>query len=136
MDIIALIAWVVTALGGFVLLGTWLANRGKPGSEDSRVGPGLIFSHFLLAAGGLILWIVYVLSDGTEALGWLAVAVLLLVAALGFTMFFRWLSDRRRPHPPATPEQRFPIAVVGAHGLLGAVTLVLVALVAMGVGQS
>lgn len=78
------------------------------GTEPSRIGPGLIFSHFLLAAGGLVLWVVYVLSDGTAALRWLALAVLLLVAGLGSTMFFRWLSDRRSPDPPATPEQRFP----------------------------
>lgn len=136
MDIAALIAWILTALGGFVLLGTWLSQRGKSGTEPSRIGPGLIFSHFLLAAGGLVLWIVYVLVSDTEALRWLAFVVLLLVAALGFAMFFRWLGDRRGQNPPATPEQRFPLAVVGAHGLLGATTLVLVALVALGISGS
>jgi hypothetical protein len=39
--------------------------------------------------------------------------------------------------PGAAPaEQRFPIAIVGAHGLLAATTLVLVLLVAAGVGES
>lgn len=114
-----------------------MAHEPRQGRDrTSRIGPFLIFSHFLLAAGGLVLWVVYVLSDGTAALRWLALAVLLLVAGLGFTMFFRWLSDHRDPDPPATPEQRFPVVVVGAHGLLGAVTLVLVALVALGIGQS
>lgn len=36
MDVTSLIAWVVTALGGFVLLGTWLTNR--PWEGPSRVG--------------------------------------------------------------------------------------------------
>lgn len=136
MDITALILWILTALGGFVLLGTWLSHRGRSGTEPSRIGPGLIFSHFLLAAGGLVVWIIYVLWADTAALRWLSLVVLLLVAALGFTMFFRWLGDRRGTTPPATPEQRFPVVVVGAHGLLGAVTLVLVALVTLGVGPS
>lgn len=39
MDVTALIAWVVTALGGFVLLGTWLTNRGKEGTERAGSAP-------------------------------------------------------------------------------------------------
>jgi hypothetical protein len=86
----------VTALGGFVLLGTWLGRGGMRQREAgaSRFPPGLIFGHFLLAAAGLVLWIVYLATD-TEALSWVAFAMLLVVALLGFTMAARWLQGRQ-----------------------------------------
>jgi hypothetical protein len=39
MSIAALIAWIVTAGSGFVLLGTWLARGGR---QSSRFSPALI----------------------------------------------------------------------------------------------
>ncbi|MFF7234066.1 hypothetical protein BX264_6539 [Streptomyces sp. 2333.5] len=40
MDIAALISWVITALGGFYMLGTWLsrggAKAGSPGGYATR----------------------------------------------------------------------------------------------------
>jgi manganese efflux pump family protein len=141
MDIAALIAWVVTALGGFILLGTWISRGGtRQGQGDtpaSRFPPGLIFGHFLLAATGLVLWIVYLVTDSL-ALAWVCFAILLVVASLGFTMFARWLQARRAPvaagGPVAAraPEQHFPVPVVILHGLLAATTLVLVLLAALG----
>ena len=141
----ALITWVLTAGGGFVLLGIWL-SRGGMRQEfpegGSRIRPPLIMSHFLLAAGGLILWIVY-LFDDKETLAWIAFAALLVVAVLGFTMFAIWLQRRRtrgavrEALTPGTPaEQHFPAAIVGLHGLLAATTLLLVLLTAAGVGGS
>jgi hypothetical protein len=108
----------------------------------NRIRPPLIMSHFLLAAGGLVLWIIYLFNDSTT-LAWIAFATLLVVAMLGFTMFAIWL--RRRQGQGAavaevtagTPaEQHFPVAVVALHGLLAATTLVLVLLTAIGVGGS
>lgn len=135
MDIAALITWVLAAGGGFVLLGTWLRHRDRQETGPSRIGPGLIFGHFLLAAAGLVVWLVYVLAAENAALRWVALVTLLVVAVLGFSMFLPWLRDRRAGATDP-PEQRFPVAVVGAHGLLGAATLILVALIAFGVGQS
>lgn len=132
MEVTALVTWVLTALGGFVLLGTWLSRRRAVGSEPSRIGPGLIMSHFLLAALGLVLWLVYVLTGDGGVLPTIALVVLLVVAVLGFAMFGRWLADRRRDATPDRPEQRFPVLVVAIHGLVGAATLVLVALVVLG----
>jgi hypothetical protein len=152
MDIAALILWIVTAGGGFVLLGTWLAKGGA-----RRDGPGtrfpapVIFGHFLLAATGLVLWIAYVATD-TSGLGWTAFVLLAIVALLGFTMFARWvptyMSMRRAGEPdpsvyaasatgsvatapaPATTartaESHFPLPIVLGHGVLAATTLVLV----------
>jgi len=140
----ALITWVVTAGGGFVLLSIWLARGGmrQQAGAGNRIRPPLIMSHFLLAASGLVLWIIYLAAD-KKALAWIAFVVLLVVALLGFTMFAIWLRQRRGragaiDAAPAAqpPEQHFPVAIVGLHGLLAATTLVLVLLTAIGVGGS
>jgi hypothetical protein len=144
MKWVALITWVLTAGGGFVLLSIWLARGGmrQQGEGGNRIRPPLIMSHFLLAAAGLVLWIVYIASD-KDALAWIAFVLLLVVALLGFTMFAIWLRRRRgragaaEASTPDTPaEQHFPVAIVGLHGILAAVTLVLVLLTAAGVGGS
>jgi manganese efflux pump family protein len=134
----ALIAWVVTAGGGFVLLSIWLARGGMRQMGGKRIRPPLILTHFGLAAAGLVLWIIYIAND-SDTLAWIAFVLLLVVALLGFTMFAIWLSQRRPggaggSEKPA--EQNFPIPIVGLHGLLAATTLVLVFLTAVGVGGS
>jgi hypothetical protein len=155
MDIAALIAWGVTAGGGFFLLGTWLARGGhrRGDGADSRFPPGLIFGHFLLAAVGLVVWIAFV-ATGTKALAWTAFGLLVPVALLGFTMFFRRLptvrtgsSAGRRIGGPTMrgpgaqaassrpAEAHFPLPVVILHGLVAATTLVLVLLAALTVGD-
>lgn len=42
--------------------------------EGGRIRPPLILSHFLLAAAGLVVWIVYLASDA-DALAWVAIGV-------------------------------------------------------------
>jgi manganese efflux pump family protein len=139
----ALVTWVLTAGGGFVLLSIWLARGGMRQQEEGggRIRPPLIMSHFLLAAAGLVLWIVY-LANGNKTLAWIAFAALLVVALLGFTMFAIWWRRRHgragavdavTPNTPA--EQHFPVPIVALHGLLAATTLVLVLLTAAGVGS-
>jgi hypothetical protein len=155
MDIAALILWILTAGGGFVLLGTWLAKGGARTDETgtaTRFPAPVIFGHFLLAATGLVLWIVYVATDTTGS-GWAAFVLLLIVALLGFTMFARWvptyLTTRRGPSDAEpsvyaasaagtvttaqttatsarTAESHFPVPIVLGHGVLAATTLVLV----------
>lgn len=139
MKWIALVLWVITAGGGFVMLGIWLARGGMRQNEPRRIRKPLIFSHFLLAATGLVLWIIYVVND-SSTLAWVAFALLLAVALLGFTMFAIWLSQRQS-EPALTAggrpaEQHFPVAIVALHGLLAAATLVFVLLTAAGVGGS
>ena len=131
MAIAALITWLITAVGGFVMLGRWISRGGHRPNSGSRLAPGLVFGHFALAAIGLVLWIVYVAID-SDALAWVAFILLLPVAALGFTMLARWIPARRS----GTAESRFPIAVVAAHGLFAATTLVLALLAALEVGGS
>jgi hypothetical protein len=131
MDIAALITWLVTAAGGFVMLGTWISKGGHRPGSGTRLAPGLVFSHVALAAVGLVLWIIYIITD-KDALAWIAFVLLLPVALLGFTMLARWIPARRG----GTAEARFPVPVVLGHGLFAATTLVLVLLTALGVGGS
>jgi hypothetical protein len=139
MDWVALISWIVTAGGGFVLLGLWLRHGGMEQREPGRrIKPPLIFSHFGLAATGLVLWIIYVFSD-SDVLAWIAFAIILLVALIGWTMFAIWW--QRRQAGPADrasvadepAEQSFPVPIVALHGLLAVTTVVLVFLAAIGV---
>jgi hypothetical protein len=146
MKWVALVTWVLTAGGGFVMLGLWLKHGGMQQGDEpgDRIRPGRILGHFGLAATGLVLWIIYVASD-SDALAWIAFILLAIVALLGFSMLAIWL--RQRSHEPvvATPaatgtdggpaERRFPVPIVAAHGVLAATTLVLVLLVALGVGD-
>ncbi len=158
MGVAALITWLLTAGGGFFMLGKWVANGGTRQPRTSSFPPALIFGHFALAATGLVLWIIYLITD-TDALAWIAFILLVPVAALGFTMLARWLpthragatsgratvaSGRTSAAPTGTtttsapaqpPEGHFPVPVVVAHGVFAVVTVVLVLLTALGVGS-
>jgi hypothetical protein len=141
MDIAALVSWVLTAVGGFTMLGMWISRGGHRPGSNSKLAPGLIFSHLGLAAAGLVLWIVYVLTDAA-AIGWIALVLLVPVAVLGFTMLAMWIPTYRsaRATAPAgaggatggggeaLPERAFPAPVVVAHGLLAVLTVILVLL--------
>ena len=136
----ALIAWIVTAGGGLFLFSIWLARGGTRQQQTrGRIRPPLILNHFLLAATGLVVWIIYVIAD-SDALAWVAFVILAVVALLGFTMFGIWSRQRgagagsQAAVAERAPEQGFPVAVVGLHGLLAVTTVVLVLLAALDVG--
>jgi hypothetical protein len=155
----ALIAWAITAVGGFGLLGIWLRGGGLAAASrpGTRIRPPLIFSHMALAATGLVLWIIYLAAD-KDAIAWAAVIVLGPVAILGFSMLAIWIQQRTgapaavaasggagaasaSPVAPAgsldrPPEQHFPVPIVVLHGLLAVTTLTLAILAAAGVGGS
>jgi ABC-type Na+ efflux pump permease subunit len=140
----ALVTWVLTAGGGAAMLGLWLKHGGMRQSEmpGDRIRSARILGHFALAAAGLVLWVVYLAAD-SEGLAWAAFAVLVVVALLGFSMLAIWL--RQRGHgagaaagsgrEAAPAERHFPTPIVAGHGVLAAATLVLVLLVAAGVGE-
>jgi hypothetical protein len=137
----ALIAWVLTAGGGFVLLAIWLTRGGMRQAREpgTRIRPALILSHFLLAAAGLVVWLVY-LANESSALPWIALVMLGIVALLGWTMFAIWYQLRQgrvaEAVDPGTPaEQHFPVPVVALHGLGAVTTVALVFLTAIGVGD-
>lgn len=152
VSIIALITWIIAAIGGFVMLGVWL-RHGAARAAEATVGGGphaqadggatptakshlpapLVYAHFALAVVGLIVWIIYLITSAM-ALGWIALVLVLIVAIAGFVMFFRWLAQRRSgtaPGEAVTPERHFPTAVVVAHGVFATATVVLVIIVAI-----
>ena len=106
----ALIAWVITAGGGFVLLSIWLMRGGMRQQQEAgnRIRPPLILSHFLLAAGGLVVWIIYLVAD-KDVLAWIAFAILAVVAVLGWTMFaIGFGAVRRAPVAARSRRPAFP----------------------------
>jgi manganese efflux pump family protein len=161
MPVAALITWIVTAGLGFFMLGTWLREGGaRADAAASHFRPPVVFGHFLLAAGGLVIWIVYVLNTN-QTLAWIAFVDLLVVAGLGDLLVLRRAKDRRgesggtasrargrgaEPGGTATvtgaapgtmlAEQRIPPAAVIVHGIFAVTTVVLVLLSALGVGVS
>lgn len=148
MPVAALVTWIITALGGFYMLATWISKGGHRQPSSSHFPPAVIFGHFGLAAGGLIVWIIYLVTD-SDALKWIAFIILLVVALLGFTMLAKWLPTYRSharsttdtttahaaPTQTAPAESHFPIAVVTGHGIFAVITLVLVLLSALEVGS-
>jgi manganese efflux pump family protein len=149
MGITALVLWILTAGGGFYLLAKWVSGGGHRRPSDTKFPPALIFGHFLLAAAGLVLWIIYV-ATGMGGIGWLAFIVLAAVALMGFAMLALWIPSYRNIRAPVgtgdpqqaqatgtgPPERSFPVAVVAAHGVLAVATAVLVLLTMLGIGAS
>lgn len=135
-----LITWVLAALVGGYLLVTWVANGGlrlRGGAARSRFAPPLILGHGALAATGLGVWVAFLIG-GAVALAWVALAILVPVAALGLTMFGLWISaGHGRPRgrhayaPRHAAEDHFPPPAVLSHGAFALVTVVLVLLTAL-----
>ncbi|RKN45547.1 hypothetical protein [Streptomyces hoynatensis] len=142
MDIAALITWVITALGGSYLFGTWLARGAARTGSGTRLPVPVVFGHVVLAVAGLAVWIVYLVVD-KRGVAWTAFLLLVPVAVLGFAMLARWIPLYRagtaaapaEDGPAAPAERHFPVAVVAVHGLLAVTTLTLVFLSALGVGS-
>jgi len=161
MSIAALITWVITAGFGFFMLIRWATRGGVRKVEGSatHLPPYRVFTHFGLAAAGLIVWIIYVITDST-LLAWIAFADLIVIAILGVLMVRQWAKDGRAAMAAAsqpaaggtaaggTPaggtansgvdlaEQHIPRAPVVLHGIFAVSTVILVLLAALEVGGS
>lgn len=133
--VVALITWLITAGLGYTMFSIWLrgsANTPEGVLRDSHFRPATIGSHLLIAAGGLVLWLVYLVTDA-GVIAWISFACLVLAAGLGDMLVLRWLRDRRVA-PAARPdlaEQRIPLVAVAAHGAFAVATLVLVLVTAV-----
>lgn len=92
LGIITLISWVLTAsIGGF-MLSKWIA-RGGPREQrvsGEHLAPAVIFTHFGLAATGLLVWASYV-ATGWAALAWSGVFLLMPVIGLGLSSVTLWV---------------------------------------------
>jgi len=154
MSIAALITWVITAGFGFFMLIRWATRGGLrhvPGAE-THLPRVRVFSHFGLAAAGLVVWIIYLVTDST-VLAWIAFADLVLVAIIGLVMVTQWAKDGRAAMAAATggatagavrsdaggvdlAEQHIPRPPVVLHGIFAVSTVILVLLSALGIGGS
>lgn len=161
MSVICLIMWLLTAGFGLYLAIIWLIEYDKDFQSvaATRLPPPVLAGHALAAAGGLMLWIAY-LVWGYHRLAWYSVIALVLAATLGLTMAIRWISVYRakrasdrvavigltalaaghsypsRPAAEGPPERNFPLPVVIVHGIFAVTTLTLVLLTALGAGGS
>jgi len=139
-----LITWFAAVLLGLFMLAVWLIENDVTDRvvAPSRLPVVIIFTHLSLAAAGLAMWVVYLVLE-QKMFAWTAIGFLGGIAALGATMFLRWIPVYRgspRPASPAQPppgalavpaEGNFPVVIVAAHGLLAVSTLVLAILTAL-----
>src|SRR5690606_34988260 len=128
LELAALGAWVVAAVGGGHLLVIWLANGGPP-AKVTRFPALVVAGHPVAGLAGLAVWTAY-LATARAVYAWLAFAVLLVVTFQGFMLFTRWLVGRGGRHARGA-DQAFPAAAVAVHGAVAAVTFVLVLLSAI-----
>lgn len=143
MAIAALVTWIVTAAVGFFMVFRWVRAGGlrRGGPSATHFPPARVFTHLGLAAGGLVLWIVFLVT-GNTLLAWIAFADLILVAVLGVVLVRRWAADgraamRREPGVETVDlaEQHIPRGPVVLHGIVAVSTVVLVLLTALSLGQ-
>mgnify|MGYP003693698449 CR=1 FL=1 len=122
----------------------------------THLPPVRVFTHFGLAAAGLIIWIIYLVTDST-ILAWIAVVDLVIIASIGVVMVRQWAKDGRANMAAAAAgagganagtvearrvdagtvdlaEQHIPRPPVVLHGIFAVSTLILVLLTALGVG--
>jgi hypothetical protein len=129
----ALVTWFLTALGGSGLGYLWA--RGGGAAQAAGIRPLRLLLHAGLAISGLAIWIVFLIG-GSRVFAWIGVALLVAVALIGLSMAVIWLRGKTAPRAPTElpADVSFPLPVVLAHGALGATTLVLSLLAALGVG--
>lgn len=148
--------WAATAAGGVAMTAVFLTHSGMAQSEREAIGPRRVLPHIGFAVVGFGLWLAYAITD-TDALGWAAMAALLVAFAIAGTFLITRDQHRRaelaraqrRPAAPVAgaavdaspaglgrtiPAEHFiPIWLAGGHGLIGGATLVLVLLERAGV---
>jgi hypothetical protein len=134
------------------MLARWASRGGVRHAEGAgtNLPPYRVFTHFGLAVAGLILWIVYLVTDST-LLAWIAFADLIVVASIGLIMVMQWAKDGRAAMAAAAAsggsfradasgvdlaEQHIPRPPVVLHGIFAVTTVVLVLLSALGIGGS
>lgn len=135
----ALVAWLATAGLGAALVLMWTARatgrRRAAAADYGRPPPyipsWLVAAHVAMAVAGLVAWVAAL--AGHEPLAFVALGALVVVAALGASMFLRWLGSRRarrvaRALSGAPAESRLPTLMVLGHGVLGILTVLLVLL--------
>src|SRR5579859_723810 len=117
MPVFALITWIVTALGGLYLLAIWLIEYDPDfqRAAATRLPIPVVSGHVLLAVGGLVVWIMYLVT-GKDIFEWATIAVLAFVASFGLTMAVRWIGVyRASPANSPAPAVTRPASAVGVR---------------------
>jgi hypothetical protein len=101
----ALTTWLLDAASGAYMLGTWIVRGGlrRQRAAGDRLGTGVVFGHFGMAATGLLVWASY-LATQLAFLGWLAIGLLMVVIGLGISTVTLWTpfpARRAAPDPGA-----------------------------------
>jgi manganese efflux pump family protein len=91
LGIAALTTWLIDAISGAYMLGTWIVRGGmrQQLTTGDRLAPRVVFTHFGIATTGLLVWISY-LTTRWLPLAWLAVGLLMLVIGLGISTVTLW----------------------------------------------
>ena len=102
MSELALLTWVVTALGGLFLLAIWLIEYDPDfqRAAATRLPVPVISGHATLAIGGLATWVTYLITDD-DPFAWATLAILAAVVSLGLSMATRWVGVYRSTAKPA-----------------------------------
>ncbi len=105
----ALITWFAAVLLGLFMLAVWLIENDVNDrvAAPSRLPVVIIFAHLSLAAAGLAMWVVYLVVEW-KMFAWTAIGILGGIAALGATMFLRWIPVYRGTARPAGRGNRPP----------------------------
>ena len=114
MPVIALITWIVTALGGLYLLAIWLIEYDPDfqRAAATRLPVPVVSGHVLFAVGGLVVWLMYLITD-KEIFAWSTIAILAFVATFGLTMAVRWIGVYRAG-PIRAPAPLMTVPPLGA----------------------
>ncbi|MGN6793196.1 MAG: hypothetical protein ACTHJW_12505 [Streptosporangiaceae bacterium] len=120
MSVLALIAWSITALAGLYLLAIWLIEYDPDfqHAAATRLPVPVVCGHVLFAVGGLVMWVMYLITD-KKIYCWTTTGALALIATLGFTMAIRWIGVyRARPGRISASTTSVPdgIAPESPHG--------------------
>src|SRR5215475_6668 len=115
MPVVALITWIVTALGGLYLLAIWLIEYDPDfqRAAATRLPVPVVAAHVLFAVGGLVDWLMYLITD-KDIFAWSTIAILAFVATFGLTMAVRWIGAYRAG-PIRTPAPHLTVAPGAAH---------------------
>ena len=159
MSIAALITWIVTAGFGFFMLIRWATRGGvkKVDGAGTHLPPVRVFTHFGLAAAGLIIWISISSPTARYGPGLRSLTSSSLPPSASW-MVRQWTKDGRAAMAAAAApaaggadagtvearrvdagtvdlaEQHIPRPPVVLHGIFAVSTLILVLLTALGLG--
>jgi len=115
MTIVALITWIVTALGGLYLLAIWLIEYDPDfqRAAATRLPVPVVAGHVLFAVGGLVVWLMYLITD-EDIFAWSTIAILAFVVTFGLTMAVRWIGVYRAG-PIRTPAPHMTVPPGAAY---------------------